>query len=186
MFTYWRVYALKHQQRSPSDPGICVCRVYWGPTESTEPDRLSCCPLILTLPVPSFELDIKQTKWTCMPSQWASIWKHKTLMRGLSAASRTLWRRGERSGKHEKVDLPQAATQIGRFIGKALHTSIRTHFITKEMCQNASCGPSCFFNNRRLLQGTNFWFITWTNTLMWSFGNSITFTITQTKYIFDL
>lgn len=62
MSTYWHVYAFKHQQRSLSDPGICVLRVYWDPTESTEPDRLSCCPLILTLPILSSELDIKQMK----------------------------------------------------------------------------------------------------------------------------
>ena len=73
----------------PSGPRICVHRVYWDPTESTEPDRpprcVSVCLLILTLPIPPSELDIKHMKWTHIPSRWASIWKHEALMRGLSA-----------------------------------------------------------------------------------------------------
>lgn len=148
MFTYWHVYAFEHQQRSPSDPSICVHRAHWDPTESTEPDRLSCCPLILTLPIPSSELGIKQMKWTCIPSQWASIRKHKALMQGLSAAFCTLWSWGEGSGKHEKVDLPQAEPQIGRFIGKALHTRPK-HKDTFHHQRNVS---KCFMWTQLFLQ----------------------------------
>lgn len=142
---------------------ICVHRVYWDPTESTEPDRPPCCvsvcPLILTHPTPPFELDIKQMKWTHIPSRWAAIWKHKALMQGLSALLPHYMAEEREVGKKRQGGSPMGCYSNDRFVVKALHAiSIRIHFITKEMRQSAlypKYVPSCFLNNGRPSWGLN-------------------------------
>lgn len=93
-----------------------VCSVCWDPPGWAEPDRPPCCvsvcPIILTLHIPPPELDIKQMKWTHIPSRWASIWKHKALMRSPSALLPHTKGWGEKTGgKNDKAELPWAATQ---------------------------------------------------------------------------
>lgn len=125
--TYQHVYAFKHQQppgRYPLAPA-CVHRVYWDPTESTEPDRPLCRvsvrPLILTLPIPPSELDVKQMKWTHIPSRWASVWKQEALKRGPLCTPPTLWGWRERRGKKWQGRTPMGCYSNDRFVEKALH-----------------------------------------------------------------
>lgn len=66
-------FHIKSASSPPSSPHIYVHSVYWDPTESTEPDSPPCCVsvclLILALPFPPPELDIRQMKWTHIPSR---------------------------------------------------------------------------------------------------------------------